>query len=94
MKKTPVFRVDGDLQENRLLVYANPLEMVEVHGLPRKRGELPGPESDVGYRVFELNPNGDAEAIRRQLEQLWRRKNKLEFNLPEKKPDPEPETSP
>lgn len=85
------FRVDADLQDNRLLVYANPVEMEEIHGLLQKLGELPDPNSpDAGYRVFELNPNDDAAALKRHLEQLWRRENKLEFSLPEPKPDPEP----
>ncbi|MEO2034894.1 MAG: secretin N-terminal domain-containing protein [Planctomycetaceae bacterium] len=88
------FRVDADLQDNRLLVYANPVEMDEIHRLLQKLGELPDPDgNNDGYRVFELNPNDDAEALKRQLEQLWRRDNKLEFNLPDKKePDQEPAT--
>ncbi len=80
------FRVDADLQDNRLLVYANNVEMEEIRGLLQKLGELPDPDGhDDGYRVFELNPKDDANAIRKQLEQLWRRDNKLEFNLPESK---------
>lgn len=85
------FRVDADLQDNRLLVYANTVEMEEIHGLLQKLGELPDPDRrDDGYRVFELNPKDDANAIKRQLEQLWRRNNKLEFDVPETK-EPEGE---
>lgn len=86
------FRVDADLQDNRLLVYANPVEMGEIRTLLQKLGELPDPDAtDGGYRVFELNPGDNAESIKRQLEELWRRGNKLEFNLPEKKPELKPE---
>lgn len=85
------FRVDADLQDNRLLVYANSVEMEEIHGLLQKLGELPDPDRhDNGYRVFELNPKDDANVIKKQLEQLWRRDNKLEFDVPEAR-EPEDE---
>jgi len=77
------FRVDADLQDNRLLVYANPVEMKEIRRLLQKLGELPDPDGDPdGIRVFELSPDDDPEALKRQLQQLWQRGNKLEFSLP------------
>lgn len=87
-ESTDSFRVDADLQGNQLLVYANPVEMDEIRRLLQKLGELPDPDArDPGYRVFELNPEDDPAAIMRQLQELWRRKNKLELNVPEQKPD-------
>lgn len=88
-KETREFRVEAVLQDNSLLIYANPVEMGEIRHLLMKLGEIPDPDArDGGYRVFELNPGDDPESIKKQLQQLWRRGNDLEFNLPPAKEDP------
>lgn len=77
------FRVDADLQENRLLIYANSVEMEEIKRLLQKLGELPDPNvPDDGLRVFELSPSDDPDQLMRQLKQLWRRGNELQIELP------------
>ncbi len=81
------FRVDADLENNRLLVYANTVEMEEILNLLRKLGELPDPNAPEGnIRVFDLNPSEDLPELQRRLEQLWHRKNPLEFSLPKQLP--------
>ncbi|MCP4783162.1 MAG: hypothetical protein GY878_06390 [Fuerstiella sp.] len=48
------FKVEADLENNRLLVYANKMEMDEIKGLLQKLGEIPDPAAlDNGIRVFE-----------------------------------------
>ncbi|MFN8710847.1 MAG: secretin N-terminal domain-containing protein, partial [Planctomyces sp.] len=80
------FRVEADLENNRLLVYANPVEMEEIRHLLQKLGELPDPQAvDDGVRVFELSPDDAPEDIQRRLKKLWRRDNALEFDEPQYK---------
>jgi len=65
----------------------NALEMDEIRNLLVKLGELPDPNAtDDGVRVFEINEDEDLHELRRQLEQYWRRGNRLEFDLPPEQP--------
>jgi type II secretory pathway component GspD/PulD (secretin) len=81
------FRIEADIENNRLLVNANSLEMDEIRTLLIKLGELPDPTAaDDGIRVFEINPDENLHELQRRLEQYWGRKNQLEFDLPEELP--------
>ncbi len=86
-EKERSFRIEADIENNRLLVNANALEMDEIRNLLVKLGELPDPNAtDDGVRVFEINKDEDLHELRRQLEQYWRRGNRLEFDLPPELP--------
>jgi hypothetical protein len=64
------FRVDADIENNRLLLWANDSELKEVNSFLVKLGEIPGESSNPNtVRVHE--PRG-AEATARLLEQLQR----------------------
>ncbi|MEO2013416.1 MAG: hypothetical protein ABGZ53_03500 [Fuerstiella sp.] len=79
------FKVEADLENNRLLVYANKVEMEEIMGLLQKLGEIPDPAAmDNGIRVFEMSPNEDPHRVMERLKQLWRRDNELQIDLPKK----------
>lgn len=81
------FRIEADIENNRLLVNANSLEMDEIRTLLIKLGELPDPNAtDDGIRVFEINPDENLYDLQRRLEQYWGRKNQLKFDLPEELP--------
>ncbi len=81
------FRIEADIENNRLLVNANVLEMEEIRTLLIKLGELPDPNAtDDGIRVFEVNPDEDLHELQRRLQQYWRRGNPLEFDLPKEIP--------
>jgi type II secretory pathway component GspD/PulD (secretin) len=77
------FKIDADLENNRVLVYANVVEMAEIRHLLQKLGELPDPNAtDDGIRVFDLNPDENFEQLQQRLKKLWNRKNALEFDAP------------
>ena len=82
-QKERSFRIEADIENNRLLVNANSLEMDEIRQLLIKLGELPDPNAtDDGIRVFEINPDEDLHELQQRLQHYWRRKNRLEFDLP------------
>lgn len=90
------FKVEANLENNRLLVYANKVEMEEIKGLLQKLGEIPDPAAlDNGIRVFELSPSESPHRVMERLKQLWRRDNELQIDLPkEEEPKPETEKTP
>ena len=92
-KKERSFRIEADIENNRLLVNANAIEMDEIRTLLIKLGELPDPDAaDDGIRVFEINPDEDLHELQQRLQQYWRRGNPLEFDLPKESPKPENES--
>ena len=92
-QKERSFRIEADIENNRLLVNANILEMDEIRTLLIKLGELPDPNAaDDGVRVFEINPDEDLQELQQRLQQYWRRGNPLEFDLPKQLPKFDNET--
>ncbi|MCA9038461.1 MAG: hypothetical protein KDA91_25220, partial [Planctomycetaceae bacterium] len=82
------FKVEADIEFNRLLVFANNVEMEEIHNLLRKLGELPPKDQAFsGVQSFDLHPDEDLEQLRKRLEFLWQRDNELQFDLPESTTD-------
>lgn len=78
------FKVEPDIENNRLLVYANKVEMDEIRLLLQKLGEIPDPDAiDNGIRVFELSPSDSPQEVLDRLKQLWRGDNELQIDLPE-----------
>ena len=68
--KTGEFRVDADVEHNRLLLWANPVELAEVEALLVKLGEVPASGSGAAnVRVIE---GGDAKENADFIERLKR----------------------
>ena len=89
-KKERSFRIEADIENNRLLVNANSLEMDEIRQLLIKLGELPDPNAaDDGVRVFEINADENLHELQQRLQQYWRRGNRLEFDLPKELSNPD-----
>jgi hypothetical protein len=88
------FRVDADVENNRLLLWANEVELQEVHNLLVKLGELPpaGGNRDT-LRVIDITPEEEAELLKR-LRRAWPsiRPNPLRETLPQP-PAEQPGTS-
>jgi type II secretory pathway component GspD/PulD (secretin) len=89
--KEPAFRIEADIEHNRLLINANPLELEEIRNLLVKLGELPDPNaSDAGMRVFDVSPDENLQELQDRLRHYWRRGNPLQFELPKRNPNADP----
>lgn len=89
------FKVEADIENNRLLVYANKIEMKEIMLLLQKLGEIPDPDAaDNNMRVFDLGPTDDPRELLQRLQKVWQGGNRLEINLPEPKEEPASEEVP
>ncbi len=66
------FRVDADIENNRLLLWANDAELEEVNKFLVKLGEIPG-ESGNPNTVRILDARGDEATVRllEQIRQAW-----------------------
>ena len=84
--KQKKFRVEADIEYNRLLLNANKVEMKDIRELLAKLGEIPNEDGGNGIRTFELSPTEDTEKLKERLQQLWRGRNRLEFDFPEPRP--------
>ena len=71
-QSTDKFRVDADVENNKLLLWANQIEMDEVYKLLAKLGEIPARGSNTNtVRVLNVEPGEDtAEALER-LHRAW-----------------------
>src|SRR5207244_855456 len=66
------FRVDADVENNRLLLWANEVELQEVHNLLVKLGELPpagGNQNTV--RIIDDLPADEAEELLERIRRIW-----------------------
>jgi type II secretory pathway component GspD/PulD (secretin) len=69
--ETRKFRVDADVEHNRLLLWANEIELQEVQHLLVKLGEIPptGGNRET-LRVIDITPEEEAELLKR-LRRAW-----------------------
>ena len=84
------FRVQADVENNRLLLWANDAEFAEVTQLLRELGAIAsaGGKNPNTFRVLEAgDPQNTAELLER-LQQSWGGQNKLNINVapPQEKP--------
>jgi type II secretory pathway component GspD/PulD (secretin) len=66
------FRVDSDVEHNRLLLWANDIEVKEVENLLVKLGEIrvPGSNSST-IRVIDSAPGKETEELLRRIRLVW-----------------------
>ncbi len=78
------FRVDADVERNRLLLWANDAEMVEVRRFLEKLGEIPG-RSGNPHTVRYIEPRTQEATVRllEQLQKHWKGRNQLLIETPE-----------
>lgn len=90
------FRIQADVENNRLLLWANEDEYAEVTALLKELGAI---ASDSGsnpnkWRVLEARTPAETKAMLEKLQQSWGGKNPLKINVaPAEKPD-EPAAAP
>ncbi|MFO0816344.1 MAG: secretin N-terminal domain-containing protein [Pirellulales bacterium] len=89
------FRVDADVENNRLLLWANEIEIEEVLNLLEKLGEIPDRRQGrdgATTRVLPLEPGQTPRDVLERLERLWPQLSPNPLLLPEL-PE-QPKTSP
>jgi type II secretory pathway component GspD/PulD (secretin) len=68
------FRVDADLENNRLLLWANEIEVAEVDNLLVKLGAIPAKGSDAETeRTIDTGSVEEAEELLEQIRRAWPR---------------------
>jgi type II secretory pathway component GspD/PulD (secretin) len=66
------FRVDADIEHNRLLLWANAVELEEVHNLLVKLGEIPAAGGNSStLRVLDTIPPEEVEQLLERLRRTW-----------------------
>jgi type II secretory pathway component GspD/PulD (secretin) len=70
--ETKRFRVDADIEHNRLLLWANTVELDEINNLLAKLGEIPGDGSNRSQmRVLDTIAPEDVEQLLERLRGTW-----------------------
>jgi len=70
--KTDKFRVDADVENNQLLLWANDIEVKEVENFLAKLGEIRVPDSNRDtVRVIEAALGRETEQMLRRIQQVW-----------------------
>jgi type II secretory pathway component GspD/PulD (secretin) len=91
------FRIEADVEHNRLLIWANDVEFGEIEKLLIKLGELP-PAGSRGstLRTVDSIPLEDAAEVLKRLQQAWPGLggNPLQLNIKPKPVEPRPDTAP
>ncbi|WP_158545384.1 secretin N-terminal domain-containing protein [Bremerella cremea] len=72
-KSKDKFRVDADVVNNRLLLWANDIELESIENLLVQLGEIPANGDPQGgrLRTLELGSSDDAEKILKKLKEVW-----------------------
>lgn len=66
------FRVDADVENNRLLLWANEIELAEIQNLLVKLGEVSGPGGNPAtLRVLDTIDPAEADELLRRLQKTW-----------------------
>jgi type II secretory pathway component GspD/PulD (secretin) len=91
-ESTDKFRVDADVENNRLLVWANEVELEEVTNLLVKLGEIPAQSGRADrIRVLEAIPPDQLQELIDKLRQTWPSLAPNQLNLPPPPPTKEPD---
>jgi len=78
------FRVDADVEGNRLILWANEIELKEVTNLLVKLGEIPEAGANRSpVRVIDATPGEETLEYLEQLQRAWRSVAPNELILPE-----------
>ncbi|PQO33733.1 secretin N-terminal domain-containing protein [Blastopirellula marina] len=92
-KSKDKFRVDADVINNRLLLWANDIELESIENLLVQLGEIPaGGDSQRGrLRTLELGSSDDATKLLLRLQEVWPQISPapLKIEVPEKEQEAE-----
>jgi type II secretory pathway component GspD/PulD (secretin) len=92
-QSTSKFRVEADIVDNRLMVFANTTELDQVYKCLAEMGEVPKRERGVDtMRVLDLGAGDEQKVLLERLRKVWptlgKDGNKLIIDVPEKKTAP------
>ncbi len=92
---TDAFRVDADLEFNRLLIWANEVELKAVENLLVKLGEIPeeGGSPDT-VRVLDTGGGAELKALIERIRRTWTAPNPLIVIPPEEPEETAPKEQP
>ena len=77
-------RVEADVENNQLLVWANEIEMLQVKDLLVKLGEIPPEGGNLNtMRVLNIDASKDLEALVEKIRRSWTGPNELQIDVPE-----------
>ena len=99
-KKSDDFRVDADVEHNRLLLWCNDNEFKDIEALLIKLGELPAPGGNPNNRrVYEAGSVEDALELLKRVQKAWPNHSKHPLRIqspdvPEKSPLERPQPKP
>jgi type II secretory pathway component GspD/PulD (secretin) len=85
------FRVEPDIERNRLILWANPIELQDVQKLLEKLGENTGAGDSPTIRVLELGPGKETEELLERVRRHWPSVSPNPLVLPPPEPPKEPE---
>ena len=95
------FKVDANIEDNQLLLWANDVELEEVNKFLVQLGEIPPEDGNPAtVRMTDAMDVKEAETLLRRLQQRWHRKNQLRIDAPrqedseERKPAAEKSSEP
>ena len=92
-EKPNEFRVDADIQYNRLLLWANDVEIAEVQNLLVKLGEIPSEGKNTGtVRMLDVTPGRETDEWLERVREAWPSvgRNPLVLPPPEEPSKPAP----
>ena len=85
-EKESGFKIDADVENNRLLLLANEAEMKEVMNLLIKLGEIPAEDGDPStVRIIDSMPGEELEQLLKRIEKAWPSMAPNPLLLPDKK---------
>ncbi|MBW3540435.1 MAG: hypothetical protein KY476_09200 [Planctomycetes bacterium] len=88
-KEQRPFRADADVENNRLLVWANEVELAEVQNLLAELGEVPSRGSDDStLRVIDTAPGAETDQMLERIRRLWKGPNRLLIDPGEEAEEP------
>jgi len=80
------FRVDADVERNRLLLWCTEAELAEVKKFLEKLGEIPGRSGNPNtVRFLEPRSAEDTAKLLQQIQRAWQGPNQLNVTVPEAK---------
>jgi len=66
------FKIDADVENNRLLIWANESELKEVSSLLAKMGEIPaGENNSARTRILDISSDAEADKVLERIQKLW-----------------------